>query len=201
MVAWFPGEEGAPAVADILTGLAEPGGRLPLTIPRRLDDVGAQRWYPGEGGKVVYGEGLMVGYRHFDHAGIDPAYCFGHGLTFTTFEYGVPQLEVEGWHVQGRIPITNTGDRAGTEIVQLYVGRPGGDALRPPQELKAFQKIRVGVGETKTVLLELDARSFATWDEGGHRWDTRDGAYELLFGASSRDIRQRVRVNLPGSVQ
>jgi beta-glucosidase len=200
LVAWFPGEEGAPALADILTGAVEPGGRLPMTFPVRLADVGAQRWYPGENGTVVYGEGRMVGYRHFDHAGVEPAYCFGHGLTFTTFEYGAPEVEVEGWRVRTRIPITNTGDRAGTEVVQLYVGRPDGDRQRPPQELKAFKKIHVGAGETRTAVLELDTRSFATWDESEHRWVNGEGRFELYFAASSRDVRQRVGVDLPGAV-
>ncbi|MEA2682357.1 MAG: beta-glucosidase [Chloroflexota bacterium] len=198
LVLWFPGEEGAPALADILTGRAEPGGRLPLTIPRRLEDVAAQRWYPGADGRVVYGEGLMVGYRHFDHAKVEPAFAFGHGLTFTNFEYGVPEVAVDGWTVSASIPVTNTGDRAGTEVVQLYVGRRDAGTGRPPQELKAFRKVLIAPGETVTVTLELDAGSLRTWDKAERTWVSAAGRFELLFAASSRDVRRRLPLDLPG---
>src|SRR5258708_31648235 len=105
----------------------------------------------------------MVGYRHFDHAGVEPAYCFGHGLGYTTFEYGAPEVAVDGWHLRASIPITNTGERAGSEVVQLYVAMPDSPTPRPAQELKAFQKVRLAAGATRVVLLELAARSFATW--------------------------------------
>ncbi|HXA43098.1 MAG TPA: glycoside hydrolase family 3 C-terminal domain-containing protein [Candidatus Solibacter sp.] len=196
LVTWFPGEEGAAALAGILTGATEPGGRLPLTFPKRLEDVRAHHSYPGANGTVVYSEGLMVGYRHFDDAGVEPAYCFGHGLTYTTFDYGTPSVEVDGRSVRAVIPVTNIGARDGTEVVQLYVGRPDSAGVRPPQELKAFEKIRLAAGETAAVALQLDARSFATWDEAEHAWKHGETAFELLFAASSRDVRQRARIDL-----
>ncbi len=157
LVTWFPGEEGAPALAAILTGA--------------------------------------------DDAGVEPAYCFGHGLTYTTFDYGMPSVEVHGRNVRAVIPLTNTGTREGTDVVQLYVGRPDNAGARPPKELKAFEKIRLAAGETAEVALQLDARSFAAWDETEHAWVHGETAFELLFAASSRDVRRRARLDLAGPVE
>jgi beta-glucosidase len=132
---WYPGEEGAGALVDVLTGVADPGGRLPVTFPRRLED-GATHFgdaaparYPGIDGKVAYGEGLLVGYRHFDEHGVEPLFPFGHGLSYTTFEWGSPVVDgTAPGDVTVQVPVTNTGDRPGTDVVQLYVGRPTPDA-------------------------------------------------------------------------
>lgn len=197
LVLWYPGEEGAPALADILTGAADPGGRLPITFPQRLEDVPTQgRWYPGSDGKVVYGEGVFVGYRHYDRNRVDPAFAFGHGLSYTTFEYGEPVLEMHERQVRVTVPVTNTGRRPGSEVVQLYVSDVEASVERPPKELKAFAKVSLDAGEVANVELELNDRSFAFWDERTHGWVAEPGEFELLMGASSRDIRHRTTIQL-----
>ena len=122
LMLWYPGEEGASALARLLTGAAEPAGRLPITFPARLEDSAAQGWYPGTDGKVVYGEGTLVGYRHFDARGLEPAFCFGHGLSYTSFDYGAPSLTVDGRRVGIALEVTNSGARRGSDVVQVYVG-------------------------------------------------------------------------------
>jgi beta-glucosidase len=191
---WYPGEEGAPALADIVTGAAEPGGRLPITFPARLEDSATHAWYPGSEGKVVYGEGVLVGYRHFDANHIEPAFCFGHGLSYTTFAYDEPTVEVEGPHVTVTVPVTNTGARRGSEVVQLYVSDLEATVSRPERELKAFAKVKLDSGETASVRLELDQRSFAFWDEISDDWVVEPGEFDLHLGSSSRDLRRRVRI-------
>ncbi|MHB8466767.1 MAG: beta-glucosidase [Acidimicrobiales bacterium] len=186
LMLWYPGEEGAAALADVLTGIAEPSGRLPISFPKRLEDSATHGWYPGADGKVVYGEGLLVGYRHFDTNDVEPAFCFGHGLSYTTFVYDPPT--VEGHTVT--LGVTNTGTRRGSEVVQLYVCRAEG----PAKELKAFAKVTLDAGESTSVRLELNRRSFATWDTAAHDWVVVPGAYQLAIGASSRDIRHRVSI-------
>ena len=189
-------------MADILTGAADPGGRLPITFPARLEDGATYGFYPGSEGRVVYGEGLLIGYRHFDAAGVDPAYCFGHGLSFTTFERGEPTVEVTGSHVVVTITVTNTGSRRGSDVVQLYVGDVESSVPRPVKELKAFAKVELDPGETATVRLELWERDFSFWDEGSHTWRLEAGEFDLYVGASSMAIDHRARlaiVNLNGS--
>ncbi len=198
VMAWYPGEEGAPALADILTGALDPGGRLPVTFPRRLEDTPAHGFYPGSEGKVVYGEGILVGYRHFDTEDIEPEFCFGHGLSYTTFAYGDPVV-ADGASVVVRVPVTNTGDRRGSEVVQLYVADPESSVARPDQELKAFAKVALDPGETETVTLTLDDRAFAFWDEPAGAWKVEPGPFELRIGSSSRAVHHRVRVDRPGS--
>jgi len=194
LMAWYPGEEGAPALADIVTGVTEPSGRLPITFPRHLDDGATHGWYPGADGKVVYGEGVFVGYRHFDAHDVEPAFCFGHGLSYTTFDYGEATFETHGDRVTVRVPVTNTGSRQGSEVVQLYVGDVEASVSRPVQELKAFAKVELGPGETRAVSLELDERSFAFWDEASHGWLVEPGGFDLHIGSSSRAIHRSLRI-------
>jgi beta-glucosidase len=195
LTVWYPGEEGAAALADVLTGAAEPGGRLPVTFPRRMEDVAAFRTYPGADGTVEYGEGVFVGYRQFDSDGTEPAFCFGHGLAYTTFEYGVARLDGHGDDLTVRVRVTNTGLRRGSEVVQLYVGGGPSPVPRPEQELRAFTKVTLDPGESRDAVLRLDERAFAYWDTDAADWFAPAGRYELRVGASSRDIRQRVEVN------
>jgi beta-glucosidase len=145
---------------------------------------------------VTYGEGVFVGYRHFDSNDVDPAFCFGHGLSYTTFEYGEPTAEVDSHRCTVTLALTNTGDRRGAEVVQLYVRDVDASVTRPEKELKAFAKVELDAGETVTVTLELQERSFAFWDASTHHWLIEPGEFELLIGASSRDIRRRARVEL-----
>jgi beta-glucosidase len=196
LVVWYPGEEGTAALAGILTGAAEPGGRLPITFPRRMEDVAAWHTYPGADGMVEYGEGVLVGYRQFDSDGTEPAFCFGHGLGYTTFEYREPRLDVqgEGEDVIVSVTVTNTGSRRGSEVVQLYVAGGPSPVPRPEQELRAFTKVTLDAGESRDAVLRLDERAFSYWDTDVADWVAPAGRYELRLGASSRDIRQRMQL-------
>jgi len=190
---WLPGEEWGNALADVLLGASEPGGRLPTTFPVRLEDSPAHPFYPGAGGKVVYGEGVLQGYRGYDAACTTPQFCFGHGLSYTSFEYG--DARADGRTVS--VPITNTGPRRGREVVQAYVHPPAAPVVRPDQELKAFAKVALEPGETTTVTFDLGDRAFAYWDGG---WVVTAGDYEVRIGASSRDVRAATIVTIPATV-
>jgi beta-glucosidase len=205
LVSWFGGQEMADAIVDVLTGDADPGGRLPTTYPRQLEDVPCFFDYPGDGAEVRYGEGVFMGYRGYDARAVEPAWPFGHGLSYTEFEYGdieVSASEVEitdDLHITARVTVTNTGARPGREVVQLYVAPRSPRLVRPPQELKAFAKLSLEPGERQQVTLTLGFRSFAAWDPDRHGWVADAGDYEIRSGRSSRDIRARRVVTLRGS--
>lgn len=200
MMLWYPGEEGADALVDHLLGHTGPSGRLPITFPARLEDTPAFGHYPGKDGKVVYAEGTRVGYRHFDAYGIEPLFCFGHGLSYTTFHYDRPKVTVgESANVEVELPVTNTGTRAASEVVQVYVRSVSGPEEQPEKQLKAFEKVELAPAETATVHFTLDARAFAHWDVDGNRWSVDRGDFEILIGASSRDIRHSVTVGGDGA--
>jgi beta-glucosidase len=196
LMAWYPGEEGADAVADMLVGLEEPSGRLPVSFPLRIEDTPAYRHYPGTEGKVTYGEGIFVGYRHYATAGVPPQYPFGHGLSYTTFTYGQPEVRQTLGRVVLIIPVANTGQRWGKEVVQVYLRAHSPRVPRPDRELAAFAKISLASGESTSVTLSLDDRAFAYWDVETHGWATDPGRYTLLIGSSSRDIHAEVEVTL-----
>ena len=143
--AWFPGEEWGNALADVLSGDVSPSGKLPTTIPVRIEDTPAFTNYPGERGQVRYGEGVFVGYRWYDTRRIEPRFCFGHGLSYTTFELGAPTWDGEAVHVR----VTNTGAVRGAETVQCYVHDIEASVARPQQELKAFAKVWLDPGESR----------------------------------------------------
>ncbi len=189
--AWYPGQEGGNSVADVLFGDVNPCGKLPTTIPMRYEDNPAHDNYPGGDGVVRYEEGVFVGYRHYDRAKIEPRFPFGHGLSYTTFSYG--DLNVDGRDVS--VDVTNTGKVRGKEVVQLYICDPVAAVARPAQELKAFSKIDLEPGETKTVSFHLPDRAFQYWGEG--KWVLEPGDYELACGSSSRDIRAHASVRMP----
>jgi beta-glucosidase len=193
--AWYGGQEAGNAIADVLLGAADPSGRLPTTFPLRLADVACHaradaRVYPGRDGKVVYAEGVFSGYRHFDAHGIVPRFPFGHGLSYARFEYG--PLAVEGDEV--RIELRNTGERAGTEVVQLYVADLAASVPRPPQELAAFAKVTLVPGEAQTVTLRIEPRALSFWDAQKQAWHAEPGVFELRAGRSSRAIRSTARL-------
>lgn len=195
---WLGGQEMADALAALLVGDANPSGKLPTTFPVRLEDTPAFLDYPGEAGRVVYGEGVFGGYRFYDTRDVTPLFPFGHGLSYTTFAYGEPRLSsprvAPGETLVVEVDVENTGTRAGSEVVQLYV-RPRTPRLaRPFQELKAFAKLTLGPGATATARLTLDDRAFAAWDPKPHRWTIDPGPFELHIGSSSRDIRQTIEV-------
>ena len=204
---WFPGQEAGHALADVLTGRADPGGRLPQTFPARPEDdpVHPERpdvQYPGEGGHVEYQEGLFVGYRHVDRARLTPLFPFGFGLSYTAFELGAARLSQgelrPGDTLDVSVPVRNTGGRAGQTVVQLYVRDKEAALSRPDKELKAFAKLSLAPGESATVNLTLDMRSFAYFDDHRNAWVADAGEFELLIGQSSADVPVRATVRLTG---
>jgi beta-glucosidase len=190
---WFGGQELGNAIASIVFGQTNPSGKLPTTFPKRLRDNPAYINYPGENGKVHYGEGIFVGYRYYDCKDIIPLFPFGHGLSYTTFEYSNLRLNstefFPGDDIQVFLDITNVGNKPGKETVQLYIKDFESTLIRPEKELKGFVKIYLEPGETKTVTLSLSEESLAYYDPGTKSWTSEDGDFELLIGSSSRDIR------------
>ena len=203
--AWFLGSEGGNALASVLTGDVNPSGKLPMTFPARLSDVGAHAvgQYPGtprnDGSNIVdieYREGIFVGYRWADKNKIQPLFPFGHGLSYTTFDYGKATIDKTEGSADDvftvSIPVTNTGDRAGREIVQLYVSDLKTTLPRPVKELKGFKKISLEPGQTETVTFEISRDDLSYFDADKHAWVVDPGKFEALVGASSRDIRSKV---------
>jgi beta-glucosidase len=196
--AWMGGEAGPDAVARILLGEAEPSGRLPVTFPVRLEDTPAYGFYPG-GETVAYGEGLRVGYRHFDSGPEPPLFPFGYGLTYTRFAYSdidAPEAVKAGDAVSVTFRLRNVGQRPGKETAQLYVRPRGPSVDRPVKELKGFAKVALEPREDKIVRFDLDARAFAFYDPPSRRWIAEPGAYDLLIGGSASDIELQATVRL-----
>ena len=202
VMAWYPGMEGGRAIADVLFGEVNPGGKLPVTFPRALADSPAHSdpgRFPGSEKEVHYDEDVFVGYRHFDRAAVEPLFPFGHGLSYTSFEYSQLAIDEGGWQ-QGRVlrlsmQLTNTGSRDGSEVVQLYVGATVPSLPRPVRELRAFRKIFLKSGESRTVAFELPERALAYYCPEQLRWRVDHGAYEIAVGASSRDLRLSTTVS------
>ena len=196
--AWFGGQEMSNALAAVLFGDAEPGGRLPTTIPVRLEHNPSFGNFPGEFGELRYGEGVLVGYRWYDARHLATRFPFGHGLSFTTFSLGAPTVTSGIDAVTVAVPVTNTGARRGAEVVQCYVAPPQPSrVIRPPKELKAFAKVWLEPGEQTVAELTLDARAFAYWDpSAGERgdWHVEPGTYQLQVGRSSADLAHVVSV-------
>lgn len=194
---WLSGQAGGSAAADVLFGTSEPGGRLAETIPLTLEDTPAFTNWPGDGNNVLYGERVYVGYRWYDTTGREVAYPFGFGLSFTDFEYSdiavrVPDPQVA--HAVVEVTVTNTGDRAGSDVVQVYVQDPEASVDRPVRELRGFAKVRLEAGESERVRIELDSRAFAFWSHG--KWVVEPGTFVIEIGANSRDIVQAVSIEL-----
>ena len=174
---WFGGQEMADALADVVTGVTDPSGRLPVSVPVRLEHTPAYGNFPGENGELRYGEGLLVGYRWYEARHLPVAFAFGHGLSYAAFELGAPRLsgadyrpgpaDGAGRALSVRVRVTNVGDREGTEVVQCYVEPPEQTPLfRPAKELRAFAKLALGAGESDEVTLPLGDRAFACFDPG-----------------------------------
>jgi beta-glucosidase len=192
--AWFPGQECGNAIADMLFGDVNPSGKLPMTFPKRLEDNPAYRHYPGKNGKVEYAEGIFVGYRHYDTGNIEPLFPFGHGLSYTTFRYDNLQVPPEmkaDEPFRITVDVTNTGKRAGKEVVQLYVHDVVSSLARPLKELKGFQKVALEKGETKSLAFNISLEDLSFYDPEKKRWIAEAGEFEVMVGSSSRDIRQR----------
>ena len=203
--AWMMGQAGAGAIADVLFGRVNPSGKLAETFPLRLTDTPSYLNFPGENGTVRYGEGLFIGYRYYDAKELPVQFQFGHGLSYTTFAYSNMQASAESFSdVDGltvSVDVTNTGQTAGKEIVQLYVHDHESRLVRPYKELKGFDKVSLQPGETKTVSFFLDFRAFAYFDTAYHQWITEDGQFDILIGASSADIRCCATVSLSSTLE
>ena len=187
---WFGGQEMADGLVDVLLGEVSPSGKLPTTFPRRLADTPAFTAYPGENGRVRYAEGVFWGHRWYDAREIEPAFCFGHGLSYTTFALTEPVVSdtvvsdttLERRPVVVGVDVTNTGARVGAEVVQCYVAPRSPRLTRPPRELKAFAKVELAPGETGRVELVLDRRAFAYYDPGDPDWAARDDGRPIPAG-------------------
>jgi len=188
---YLGGQAGGGAIADVVLGVSEPGGRLAESFPYAQEDVAADRNFPGGLTQVQYREGLYVGYRFHDSADVPARFPFGHGLSYTSFGYSSLSVRKsrDGYTVS--ITVTNTGQRAGSDVVQVYVRDLESSVYRPYQELRAFAKVHLAPGASQQVTLRLDRRAFAVWDVASHSWVVEAGEFEVLVGASSRDIRAR----------
>ncbi|HTB57157.1 MAG TPA: glycoside hydrolase family 3 C-terminal domain-containing protein [Polyangia bacterium] len=190
---WYAGQEGGTALAEVLLGEVNPSGKLPVTFERRFEDSAvAGSYYPDADKRIVYKEGVFLGYRHFDKTGQKPLFPFGHGLSYTRFKYGAlavaPEAMAADAPVTVSFDVTNIGKRRGAEIAQLYVGDRHAPVPRPPKELKGFAKIELAPGETKRVQLLLDRRALSYFDVATKKWRAEPGAFELLVGSSSQRI-------------
>lgn len=208
---WLGGQAGGGAMADLLLGVANPSGKLAETIPLRLQDNPSFLNFPGDDRVVRYGEGIFVGYRHYDALDSEVAFPFGHGLSYSTFE--VSDLVVaalseptdqQTWRgearAQVRATVTNTGDRAGAEVVQVYVGRPDLEGPRPVRELRGFARVELNPGESATVEVILQERDFSIWSEATNGWRYEPGPATVWVGTSSRDLPLCAQVVVAGKV-
>ena len=204
--AWYLGTESGNAIANVLTGAVNPSGKLPMTFPARLEDVGVHSLglYPGtpreDGSKIVdckYDEGIFVGYRWAEKNKLKPLFPFGHGLSYTTFSYGKARADRSSITPDGKltitVPVTNTGSREGAEVVQLYISDLKSSLPRPVKELKGFRKVRLAPGETTEVTFEIGSDALSYYNPDLHQWVCEPGAFEALIGSSTADIRTKTR--------
>lgn len=193
---WLSGQAGGGAVVDLLFGDAEPGGRLAESIPHHVAQLPADRNFPGLPRQVQYREGFHVGYRFHDTAAVPAHFAFGHGLSYTSFEWSDVAVEGDGTDLTVTATVTNTGDRAGSDVVQLYVRDVECSVARPDKELKGFAKVHLAPGASETVRITLDRRAFAVWDVAAHDWLVEAGTFELVVARSSVDPVQVLTVEV-----
>ncbi|MEZ4830368.1 MAG: glycoside hydrolase family 3 C-terminal domain-containing protein [Bacteroidia bacterium] len=221
VLAWQGGQEGGNSVADIMSGKVNPSGKLPMTFPVHVADHASNANFPldgepmsmtsllfsgeakTEGEKIKnkdytnYEEGIYVGYRHFDKANLEVSYPFGYGLSYSDFEFSDLVSHVENDTVHISLKVRNTGDHAGKEVVQIYVSKPNAAIDRPEKELKAFAKSRnLQPGEEEEIIFRLPVSELRYWDEEKAGWALEKGQYEIKAGASSRDIRSAVGIDI-----
>ena len=189
------GQAGAGAMVDVLTGKVNPGGKLAETWANAYEQTPARDNFAGAGRTVQYREGLYVGYRYYQTAGVPVAFSFGYGLSYTSFAYSDLKVTADGV----TLTVTNTGARDGAEIVQVYIAKPGAEIFRPAQELKAFARVSLAAGESRTVTLPLDDKAFRYWNTRTDGWEVEGGRYEVRVGASSADIRLTANVDICGT--
>jgi beta-glucosidase len=188
--AWYPGSSGAPAIADVLFGDANPSGKLTVTFPRSLADSPVGAGPPSTAERIPYDERLLVGYRWYDAKGVDPLFEFGHGLSYTSYRYSRLRVSSRRRGLAVSFDVKNTGGRAGAEVAQVYLGLPKGTG-EPPKRLVAWARTRLRPGQKRRATVHISPQRLAIWDAGRHRWKIPSGRYRLYVGASSRDIRLR----------
>jgi beta-glucosidase len=197
--AWYPGQEGGRAVAEVILGAVNPSGRLPITFGKGIEDSASYGHYPGSGGRVDYAEGILVGYRWFDAKGLAPLFPFGFGLSYTTFHYDHLRVEpgTDGlWTVS--FEVTNNGSRVGDEVSEVYVSPPAPSRVpRPVRELKGFARATIAPDETRTFSLAVDKKAFSYFDETKGDWVVEPGTYTIAVGSSSRNLAVTSAVTIP----
>jgi beta-glucosidase len=189
--AWYPGMEGGTAIANVLCGTVNPSGKLPVTFPKKLEDSPAHALgeFPGQNNEVNYKEDIFVGYRYFDTYNVDPQYSFGHGLSYTSFEYKDLKPTVDRRKATISFILTNSGQRSGAEVAQVYVHDVEASEKRPEKELKGFKKVFLAPGESKTVEIALDEAAFSFYSEEKQAWVLEPGQFKISIGSSSTDLR------------
>ena len=201
--AWYPGQECGNAIADVLYGDAEPGGRLPQSFPRRWCDNPTYsenpEVYPGRNGQVRYKEGVFIGYRHYEREGITPLYAFGHGLSYTSFALSDLHVAHQDENVRMEFAVTNTGSRPGSTVAQVYIGDNEASVPRPVRELKAFRKVVLEPGESTTVQVVLPMRAFAFFDVASRCWRVEAGGFTISVGFSAIDLVANAELHLQAS--
>jgi beta-glucosidase len=195
---WLLGQGGGGALADVLFGRVNPSGRLAETIPFKLSDTPAYLDFPGEFGKINYSEGIFVGYRYFDARDLPVSFPFGHGLSYTTFEYTGARAEPVDDAIRIRVRVINSGDRAGREVVQVYAGLPASRVNRPTRQLIGFTIVDLAAGEAREVELIIPRSELAYYHPDLGRWVVEGGQYRIEIGSSSRDLRSMIMVNVAG---
>ena len=197
MQTWFAGQEFGNALVDILTGAINPSGKLPTTFPKNIEDTPAYKSYPGKDLQMDYEEKLLVGYKWYDTKNVEPLFSFGHGLSYTNFEYSDLQLEIENAHeVSCKFTVKNTGDFSGAETSQCYVGFMQKEKDEPVKTLQGFNKTKINSSEEVEIEITLNKRSFSSWNlEKGH-WEVRPGTYQIMIGDSSNNILLQTEINL-----
>jgi len=197
---WYGGQEGGHALASILFGDANPSGKLPVTLPKHYEDNPAAANYPGKDLEVNYAEGIYVGYRYYDTKNVEPQFPFGFGLSYTKFEYSSlvvgPGRITKDEPIHVGLRVRNTGNRAGAEVVQLYVHDEDAKIDRPVHELKGFSRVELKPGEEKTVRFTLDRTALSYWDPAKRAWTADPGRFQIEVGASSRDIPMKLPLEL-----
>ena len=200
---YLSGQAGAGALADILYGRLNPSGKLAETFPHKLDDNPSHQYFPAGPSTVEYRESIFVGYRYYDSVQQDVLFPFGHGLSYTTFEYSdlkISQAKIDDKDTLSvTLTVKNTGSIAGKEIVQLYVRDVEATVFRPDKELKGFEKVALQPGEETQVVIELGPRAFAYYDAGASDWQIEEGTFDILVGASTQDIRLQASVEVTSS--
>ena len=199
--AWYPGEEGGRAIAEVLFGVVNPSGKLPVTFPHSWEECPAYGNYPGKDGKVYYKEGIFIGYRYYDKKGIEPVFPFGYGLSYTEFKYSNLKINPVKMGPNDKtaevsLVVKNTGSREGKEVVQLYVRDIEASVERPVRELKGIKKIHLDPGESKKVVFQIDRSALSFFDPKKMQWVAEPGQFEIQMGSSSRDIRVKGALTL-----